>query len=233
MWRLRLIVSVHQPNYLPYLGFFDKMIHSDIFVIYDDAQFNKEDFQHRNKIRIFHGWKWLTVPVEKKLKSINEIKIRNELKIKGNKWSDAHRRNIRDNYIDTHFYSKYEHDFEGIFRENYVNLIDLNMQIIYFLKDAFNIKTKIIFSSELGFTSKSTARLVDIVESLNGDIYLSGVMGRNYLNLSLFRSKNIEVHYQEFKHPTYPQRYEGFIPNMSSIDILFNLGGIPKEQEVI
>jgi len=223
-----MIVAIHQPNYLPYLGFFDKMSQVDIFVIYDDAQFNNADFQHRNKIRIFQGWKWLTVPVEKKLKSIKEIKIKNELHIKGKKWSHAHLREIRENYIDSPFYAKYEHDFEGIFRENYKNLIDLNMQIISFLKDAFNIKTKIIFSSELGFTSKSTERLVEIVESLNGDIYLSGAMGINYLNLSLFESKGIEVQYQDFKHPIYSQRYEGFIPNMSSIDALFNLGKIPR-----
>ena len=107
------------------------------------------------------------------------------------------------------------------------------MDIIHLLMDAFDIKTKIIFSSELGFTSKSTERLVEIVEALGGNTYLSGQMGKHYLDLSLFENQGIELIFQNFKHPLYKQRYEGFIPNMSSIDILFNVGGIPKELEVI
>ena len=94
-----MIIGIHQPNYLPYLGFFDKMMKSDIFVIYDDAQFEKGEFQHRNRIRIYHGWKWLTVPVEKKHIPINEIMIKNEVATwKGLKWADAHFKDIRDNY---------------------------------------------------------------------------------------------------------------------------------------
>lgn len=219
-----MIIAIHQPNYLPYLGFFDKMIKSDIFVIYDDAQFNKEDFQHRNKIRIYHEWKWLTVPVEKKLMPINEVKIKDKLLTKGIKWSDAHFRDIRDNYKDAPYYLKYEEDFEMIYKKSYNKLIDLNMEIICFLMDAFNIKRKLVFSSELGFTSKSTKRLAEIVEAVGGDTYLSGTMGRDYLDTSLFEEKNIKVEFQDFKHPEYCQRYEGFIPNMSAIDALFNTG---------
>lgn len=69
-----MIIGIHQLNYLPYFGFFDKMMKSDIFVIYDDAQFEKGEFQHRNRIRIYHGWKWLTVPVEKRHIPINLTK---------------------------------------------------------------------------------------------------------------------------------------------------------------
>jgi len=217
-----MIIAVHQPNYLPYLGFFDKMAKSDVFVIYDDAQFNKEDFQHRNKIRIYHGWKWLTVPVEKKRIPIKDINIKNTLK-KGFKWNETHLRDIKDNYENTPYYKRYEKVFESIYTEEYDNLIDLNMNIIFFLKKVFDINTKIVFSSELGLTSKSSARLVEITETLGGDIYLSGSGGRNYLNVSLFEKKGIKIEFQYFKHPTYKQAYRGFIPNMSSIDILTNV----------
>lgn len=223
-----MIVSIHQPNYLPYLGFFDKMSKSDIFVIYDDAQFNKEDFQHRNKIRIFHGWKWLTVPVEKKPMPINEIKIRNDLTTKSMNWSDVHLKNIRDNYKDAPYYTTYENDFEAIYKKSYDKLIELNMEIISFLREAFNIKTKLVFSSELGFTSKSTKRLVEMVEDLGCDVYLSGPMGSDYLDILQFENKGIKIEFQEFVHPLYKQRYEGFIPNMSAIDALFNAGNIFK-----
>lgn len=223
-----MIVSVHQPNYLPYIGFFDKMRQADIFVIYDDARFNKDDFQHRNKIRIFHGWKWLTVPVEKYPTPINEIKIRNEHTIKGLKWSAVHLNNIRDNYKDLPYYATYENDFEMIYKDDYNKLIDLNLEIIFFLMDAFDIRTKLVFSSDLGFTSKSTERLVDMVEALDGDIYLSGIAGREYLDTSLFEDKGIKLEFQDFKHPVYRQNYEGFIANMSAIDALFNIGKMPE-----
>jgi len=225
----KMIVGIHQPNYLPYLGFFDKMAKSDIFVIYDDAQFNKSDFQHRNRIRIYHGWKWLTVPVEKKRIPINEVKIRNEVKTwKGVKWSDAHFRDIHDNYKDAPYYSVYADELMRIYKRNYEKLVNLNMELIRFLMKAFDIDVEIVFSSDLGFTSKSTQRLVEIVESLGGDVYLSGPKGRDYLDVSLFERKGIKVVFQDFKHPVYKQRYKGFVPNMAAIDALFNVGKMPE-----
>lgn len=223
-----MILTIHQPNYLPYLGFFDKMKQSDTFVIYDDAQFNKEDFQHRNRIRIYHGWKYLTVPVEKKHIPIRDLRIRNELMIKGITWQQAHLKEIRDSYVDAPYYASYEDRLETTYTNKYDKLIDLNMILINFLKNAFNIKTKIIFASELGFTSMSTERLVDITEALGGDVYISGPAGRDYLDVSLFESRGITVEFQDFKHPVYKQRYDGFIPNMSAIDALFNMGKMPE-----
>ena len=225
-----MIVAIHQPNYLPYLGFFDKMKKSDIVVIYVDAQFEKGDFQHRNRIRIYHGWKWLTVPVEKKPIPINEIIIKNEVATwKGVRWSDNHFKDIRDNYKDTPYYITYEKEIKRIYETKYDKLVDLNMELINFLKKAFDIEAEIVFSSDLGFTSKGTERLVEIVEVLGGDVYLSGPAGRNYIDLSLFEKKGIKVEFQEFKHPVYKQRYEEFIPNMSAIDTLFNTGGLSNE----
>jgi len=227
-----MIVAIHQPNYLPYLGFFDKMEKSDVFAIYDDARFNKSDFQHRNRIRIYNGWKWLTVPVEKRHLPINKIKIKNEVKTwKGLKWSEDHFNNIRDNYKNAPYYNTFEDEIKRIYSKTYERLIDLNMVLINFLKRALDIDTKVVFSSDLGFKSKSTQRLVDIVEALGGNIYLSGPMGRNYLDLKLFEERGIKVIFQEFKHPIYRQCYEGFVPNMAAIDALFNVGKMPSEED--
>lgn len=219
-----MIIAIHQPNYLPYPGFFDKMRESDLFVIYDDAQFNKGDFHHRNKIRIYHGWKWLTVPVEKKIIPINEISIRNELVIKDEIWQNIHYELIVDNYKETPFFHIYKKELKKIYSRKYSRLIDLNMSLINFLKNAFDIDTKLVLSSELGLKSKSTQRLIDIVKALEGDVYLSGPMGRKYLDLSLFNNEEIEVAFQHFKHSVYKQFYSGFIPNLSAIDALFNKG---------
>ncbi|HEC77317.1 MAG TPA: hypothetical protein ENI33_08710 [Thermoplasmatales archaeon] len=223
-----MIIAIHQPNYLPYLGFFDKMKKSDLFVIYDDAQFNKSDFQHRNRIRIHNGWKWLTVPVEKKHLPINEIRIKNEVSTwKGLGWADAHFKDIEDNYKGAAYYSEYADELKKIYEKRYDKLVELNMELINFLKKAFDIKTEIGLSSELGFTSRSTERLVEMVEALGGDTYLSGAAGRNYLDTSLFQKKGIKVVFQDFKHPVYKQRYEGFEPDMAAIDALFNVGKMP------
>ena len=223
-----MIIAIHQPNYIPYLGFFDKMKQSDIFVIYDDAQFSKENFQHRNKIRIYHGWKYLTVPIEKKRIPIKDVKINNESMVKGITWQETHFRGIEANYRATPYYALYEDRLETIYANKYDKLIDLNMNIINFLKGAFGIKTKITLASELDFVSGSTERLVDITEALGGDVYLSGPAGRDYLDVSFFGNRGISLKFQEFEHPVYKQRYEGFIPNMSAIDALFNVGAMPK-----
>ena len=219
-----MIVGIHQPNYLPYLGFFDKMKKSDIFIIYDDAQFNKGDFQHRNKIRISSGWKWLTVPVEKKHVPINQIKIRNDLKISGINWQEAHFKEIYDNYGKAPYYEKYENRLRKIYEQQYDLLVDLNTKLIEFMVKSFAINTKIVYSSEFGFKTKSTEKIVDLISAVGGDVYLSGPSGKNYMDIELFDKNDIQVVFQNFEHPLYKQQYDDFIPNMSALDALFNIG---------
>ena len=222
-----MIISIHQPNYLPYLGFFDKIKKSDIFVIYDDAQFNRRDFHHRNKIRIFDGWKWLTVPVVNEMKPIKEIMIKNEQAKNKPHWAKIHFREIQANYSNTEYFSIYEKELKRIYETRYDKLVDLNIRLIKFLMNVFDIRTKIVYSSEFGFRSVSSQKNLDIVEALGGDVYLSGLGGQDYLDVSLFNRKGIDVQYQDFNHPLYDQRFEGFIPNMAAIDALFNVGRIP------
>lgn len=221
-----MIVTIHQPNYLPYLGFFDKMKKADVFVIYDDAQFNKSDFQHRNRIRILQGWKWLTVPVVKKHIPINEITIKNDQNIKGRYWYDEHFAIIKENYSRCPYFSQYEDRLKEIYSMHYEKLVDLNVAVIDLIREGFDIKTDILLSSEMGFTSSSTQKIIDIVEALGGDAYISGPMGRSYLDMELFEKHGIELQFQDFKHPVYTQNYEDFVPNLSAIDALFNVGNV-------
>lgn len=223
-----MIVAIHQPNYLPYLGFFDKMKESDIFVIYDDAQFNKREFQHRNKIRIYGGWEWLTVPVIKKEIPIKEIEIVNEIQKNKPHWSKIHFREIHANYAKTEYFGIYEEELRGIYEKKYERLVDLNMDLIKFLMKAFDINVKTVYASKFEFKTKSSKKNLDIVKSEGGDVYLSGPAGQNYLDVSLFEKDGIKVVFQDFKHPVYKQRYEGFVPNMSAIDALFNIGEMPE-----
>lgn len=222
-------VGIHQPNYLPYLGFFDKVDKSDVFVIYDDAQFTKSDFQHRNKIRIYHGWRWLTVPVDKKRVPLKEIKIRNDFIIKDNYWFDDHFQAISDNYKASKYFYRYEGVLQKIYSGEHDYLLDFNMELINMITNEMDAKKKIIMSSEFGFTSTGTERIIDIVEALGGDTYLSGLGGHSYLETKLFDKHNIKLEFQDFHHPEYHQCHENFEMNMASIDALFNLGKLPLE----
>ncbi len=222
-----MIVGIHQPNYLPYLGFFDKLKKSDIFIIYDDAQFNKADFQHRNRIRIYHGSKWLTVPVEKKPWYINRIAIKNDVTVGKVSWNEAHFKEIHNNYSKALYYKDYESELLDIYSQQYDYLIDLNLELINFFSKSFKIKTKTILSSEFNFNSKSTEKIIDLINAVDGDTYLSGIGGKNYLHSSTFENAGINILFQDFEHPKYVQQYKDFIPNMSSIDALLNVGKYP------
>ena len=221
-----MIVSMHQPNHLPYLGFFDKMEKADIFVIHDDVQFNNREFQHRNRIRVEKGWQYLSVPVYEKKININQIIIKNNTQIGKRQWSQAHFETIRGWYKKAPFFSTFENDLSRIYKKNHEKLIDLNMDLISFIMKAFDIDTKIVYSSSLNLKSKGTQKIVDKMRSLGGDVYLSGPSGRNYLDTSLF--KDIKLEFQDFKHPIYTQCYPGFVPDMSAIDALFNVGKMPS-----
>jgi hypothetical protein len=195
---------------------------SDIFIIYDDAQFNKGDFQHRNRIRIHNGSKWLTIPVEKKHEPINKIRILNESMIKNEKWNSHHSTQIFDNYKDADFFSDYYEGLSTIICKERNYLADLNIEIISYLNESFDIPTKIECSSKYPSKSFSTQRLIELVKAVDGDTYLSGPAGKNYLDMKMFEDSGIDVIFQDFQHPEYKQQYEGFVPNMSAIDALFN-----------
>ena len=217
-----MIVGIHQPNYLPYLGFFDKMKKSDIFIIYDDAQFNKGDFQHGNRIRIHSGSKWLTVPVKKKHIPINQISILNSVTVKNKKWNEYHLSQIFDNYRKAECFGDYFDCLSGIYQKEYDLLVELNMELIKFLNNSFDIDTKLVYSSNFPSRSISTRKLIELVQSVNGDTYLSGPSGKNYLDMEMFEEAGIEVIFQNFEHPVYKQQYDNFVANMSAIDALLN-----------
>ncbi|MBI4721416.1 MAG: WbqC family protein [Candidatus Stahlbacteria bacterium] len=216
-----MICAIHQPQYLPYLGFFDKIRQADVFVLLDNCQFKKNEWQNRNRIRDKEGWQWLTVPVIQRFgQSINEVKINNTLN-----WRHKHIQAILLNYPQS---PKHRKEFfrNSLDREwNY--LVDINIHFIIYLMDAFEINTKMIRASEevhlMDIHSQATDRLIEICEKMGADTYLSGPGGKEYLEVEKF--KHIKLKFQEFNHPTYTQQFKGFIPFLSSIDYLFNCGG--------
>ncbi|MEM4244860.1 MAG: WbqC family protein [Candidatus Nanoarchaeia archaeon] len=238
------VMAAHQPNFIPYLGFFDKMQNSDIFVIRDEVLFVERDFHHRNRIRINGNdnnnnpqFKWLTVPVRQVEDYIKHQTIKRETKQKNRPWNVLMLHDIKVNYERSPYFKQYFPLIEGIFDNSDEKLITLNMKIINFLREAFGIKTEVIMATDLGLKpehyekSDASEDLVAICKAVKANVYLSGAGGKNYLNLEPFKREGIEVRFQDYKHPVYPQQYPGFLPYMGAIDALFCVGKIPKSPD--
>ena len=215
-------VTILQPSYLPWLGFFEQMHRSDQFVLYDDVQFTRRDWRNRNRIRVQEGSVWLTVPVIQKNKyeqSLLETKIDNSTS-----WKRKHLESIRCHYSKTPFFDLYFPWCEKTFNREWDFLLDLSLETIQYLKGELKINTPLLRSSELGVPGNNTDRLISICKQLGATQYLSGESARNYISEKDFSDQGIELEYQEYQHPEYPQRYEGFVPFLSTIDLLFNCG---------
>lgn len=215
-----LTVTIHQPGYLPWLGFFDKMAQSDIFVLLDDVQYEKNWFDNRNKIKTANGPIWLTIPVKVSFgQRLNEVGVENKLP-----WRRKHYQSICDNYRRTPYFERYQAFFQNLYEQEWNTLIDLNLAIIQYLRQELGLKTKLIRSSGLRTNGQKGDRILEICDQLGADRYLSGQFGRNYLDEKKFEAKNIRVVYQDFHHPVYRQLFGDFLPALAAIDLLFNCG---------
>jgi hypothetical protein len=217
-------ITIHQPEHMPWLGLIDKINQADIFVVLDIVQFEKNNFQNRNKIRTNskNGYSWLTIPIKKhKLDTkIKDIEISYDFD-----WQKQYLNKIKENYKDLKNFNKYFSIIEKIILKKYKKLIDLNLEILNFILKEFDIKTKILKASDLGLPEikkGSNEIIISICKELKGNKYLSGIGGKNYLKPELFEKENIKIIFQEFKHPIYKQQYPIFLEKMSSIDFLFN-----------
>lgn len=224
-----MIAAAHQLQYLPYIGFFNKMMQSDVFVLVDNIQFQKKEFQNRNRIRTKDGWIWLTVPVLVKGRfnqNINEVTINNN-----ERWKKVHLRSILIHYAKAPYLKYYKDKLTEIYSKDWAKLVDLNHDLIKFLMGELNIKTKILIGSELMIAGKKTDLLLNICEKTGANTYLSGPGGRNYVDVTRIKEKKINHYFQDFKHPVYEHHTGKFIPNMCTLDILLNKG--PEESREI
>ena len=217
-----MIVSIQQPEQLPWLGFFDRVRQADVVVLLDNVQFKKNYFENRNKIRTSDGWQWVTVPVITKgryAQLISHVEINDTSRWRKKCWLS-----IIYNYGKAPFFSKYSNFLKQIYDKQWTYLADLNEEIIGHMIHNLGIKVKTIRASKLGVMGRGTDLLLQICQKLNADIYLSGISGKDYLEESKFTEQGISVIYQEFYHPIYRQMYEPFLPCMSTIDLLLNHG---------
>ena len=218
-----MIATIHQVNYLPWLGFFSKVKNSDAFVMFDIADYSKNGLMNRNKIRTADGWMYLTVPIEKKFhtKPFNEVMLPPD-----QRWREDHWKAILFNYKKAEYFGSYSDFFEKLYRKKHKTLMELNEEIILYIFNQLGIEVKIFKTTELATDKrlKKTGILLDILKSISADTYLSGAGGKTYIEPEKFEEAGIELRFQEYEHPEYKQRFDGFVPFMAAIDALFNLG---------
>lgn len=214
-------VVIMQPTYLPWMGYFDLVDQSDIFVFLDHVQFVRRSWQQRNKIKTPKKWIWLTVPIIRdSAKRIFEVRINNS-----QNWYKEHCESIRKSYARASYFKKYFKFFEETYNADWEYLVDLNIHVIKGVTKQLNIKKDFIKSSDMGIEGKKTDLLVNICKKLNADIYLSPLGSARYIEENnLFKREGIKLEYQHFEHPIYKQLWGDFIPHMSVIDLLFNEG---------
>ena len=216
-------VVILQPGYIPWLGFFDQLDLADVFVIYDDVQYDKRGWRNRNRVKGPNGIIWLTVPVYQKGKfeqRIYEVKIDNT-----QKWVKKHLNTLMRCYKKAPFFDLLYPELERILRKKqWEFLIDLDMEIIYKLKEILKINTPILMASDICKEGGKTTRLINICKKLNATHYLTGDAAKNYIEEEKFKEANIVLEYHGYEHPEYPQRFGEFIPYLSVVDLIFNCG---------
>ncbi len=228
-----MIVSIHQPNYLPWLGFFDKIKQSDVFVIFDDVQFprGKKHFGHRNKIKTTTGDKWLSVPISNKsdLVPFNDTNINYDTE-----WNKEHLRLMEVFYSKSPYFNKYFKQISDILLNEHKSLTELSTNLIeYFLKE-LNINTELKYSSQISDSELyGSDKIFNILEKLNTTEYItgSGPGSMRYIDEKGFSDRNIKLKWQYYEHPKYNQLHGEFIPYMSVVDLLFNEG--EKSRKII
>jgi hypothetical protein len=212
-----MIVSVNAIEFAPYLGFWNRLLCSDAFVLADTMRFKHRDFQNRNRIRIDGGWSWITVPVNKSGVFLRDIRVR--------PWNEVERSwaVLEYNYRDADYWSTYAPEIKRVLGQD--RLIDINVELIKLIKDWLGIRTDIHFMSAVqDFPSEDFfSSAISSVKALGGTAYLTGA---GNIGMLPDRHKNSDVQFifQEWANIPYPQVYSGWHPRLSVLDCLLTHG---------
>jgi hypothetical protein len=222
-----VILTAHQPVYLPWLGLFHKIALSDFFCVFDDVQYLKHDWNNRNVVKTRNGPVWLTVPVLTsgyQAKKIREMEIDNRVR-----WREKHWQTIRYAYGHAPYFHLYADFFEDMYQKEWTSLTELNNHILIFLMGTFGIKVELRHASLENFQGKKSDLVFDMCKKLGADLFIFGALGRNYAKVDDFEAAGIQVYFQDYQHPVYDQLHPSvlhgpFLSHLSAIDLLFNHG---------
>lgn len=226
------VVVIHQPDFMPYLGFFHRLLLADIYVVLETAQYvngSSHTWMNRDKIKTEKGEQWITVCVQKAPREtpINEI-----LLVEDGKWKKNNLGLLHQNYRKAPFYREIMPYVEALYSSEDTHFWKFSFDSIKMLMELFGIEIDICFAETLNPQGKNNEMIVDIMHKLKAQTYLSGTGARDYYDDRVYEEAGIRVIWQDFKHPVYPQQFGKFIPYLSSLDLLFNCG-IDKSREIL
>ncbi|HVN30833.1 MAG TPA: WbqC family protein [Thermoanaerobaculaceae bacterium] len=214
---------VLQPGYLPWLGFFDQMRRSDVFIYYDDVQFDKHGWRNRNRIKAPGGNPhWLTVPVlhsGRNWPAILDVEIDNRTP-----WARKHVGTLQQFYGKAPHLRRYLPALQEMLERPWRLLVDLDLAVTDLICGWLRLERRMFRSSELGISGKQSERLLALCQHVRARRYLSGNSAKDYLDTALFARHGIEIEWQDYVHPVYPQQHGDFVPYLSIVDLLFNCG---------
>ena len=219
-------IAIHQPQFLPWVPFFDKLDACDLFVYLDTVQFQRRGVQNRNQILGPDGPLWLTVPVNASRETLIQ-----DVVVAENPWQRAHLRSMEAFYQRAPFYKDYAPELRDLLGRKWERLVDLNLATTTFLMSALGITTRCVLASELPVTGAKQDLILDICTACEATEYLSGSGARAYQTRDEFAARGIRLVYQNYAARPYPQRFAGenFIGGMSALDMIFNLGPASRE----
>lgn len=217
-----MILTAHQPVYLPWLGLFHKIALADKFVFFDQVQYVPKDWISRNQIKTQNGPVMLTVPVLRKgylNKKIAEIEVNNDVP-----WARKHWKTVLLNYGKSQYFKQYADFFEDIYNRKWDLLADLNLYMLKWFLQTLGINVPVERAGENNFEGSKSALVLDMCLKLGAEIYIFGVLGRDYTDVNTFLKAGVQPIFQSYRHPVYRQLHGDFLPCMSIIDLLFNEG---------
>lgn len=226
-----MIVSINQPAYLPWLGYFHRIAMSDLHIVLDHVQFEKNSFTNRNKVRASDACCWLTVPVKTKGR-FGDLPIRWLEIDNSTDWPRKHWKTLSQFYGKAPYFHQHAAFFEWIYGRQWYHLSELCRETTQYLLEALGITTQLLFSLEMNPHGAKDELLLDLCRKVDATVYLSGVLGRDYLREEVFEQHGIRVEYQSYRHPEYSQyRAQRFEPYLSIVDLLFNCG--PQSLDIL
>ena len=219
----RRVLAVLQPGYLPWLGYFDQMHRADVFVHYDDVQYDKHGWRNRNRVKSASAEPhWLTVPVRHS--GLDWPRVMDVLIDDRSPWARKHLGTLRQFYGRAPFFREVLGRLEPVLADPPARLVDLNLALLGTLLDLLGLKREVARSSELGVNGERTERLLALCRHFKATHYLTGDAARDYLDEAAFARIGVKVVWQSYRHPEYPQGREPFIPYLSVVDLLMNCG---------
>lgn len=221
-----MIVAAHQPHFLPWLGYLDRMVRADLFVIVDHVQFEKQNYQNRTRIRMGRDVQWLTVPLLQRSRS--ETIVEKRIDHRGTSvWCERLAGTLQHAYGKAPFFRLYGPEIAKILCGGHDTLVGLNLALLDFCRDALGITTPMVRSSELAIEGQKSEMVLGLCRAVGATTYLAGSgASRRYLDVGEFDRNGISIQWQDFRHPTYPQaNVTGeFVPNLAVPDLLYNCG---------